>query len=157
DVRRAMVGRGILIAILLLTGTFCPVGKRSHYACSDCGLYSQDRVMFGIPMPIHERRPRTDWYDSRIGAPHPHRRSKSSCTAGLRLWLSPTYFACGTAEPLILWEGWVLKVPLRLGPLGLEVKYHQELTHASHDHREPADESWKRFDPDGKDEEVRRW
>src|SRR5262245_25217257 len=141
--RKVVVGGVALIVLLLAAGTFCTVGSRSHYTCLDCGLYFQDRVMFGFAMPIHERRSRTDWYDRRIGAPHVHRWSRSSCTAGLNLWQSPTTFACGRQEPLVGWDGWVMKVLARLERLDLDVTYHRELTHPNLDHREAAAEAWK--------------
>jgi hypothetical protein len=46
---------------------------------------------------------------------------------------------------------------LRLEPLGLDVKYHQELTHPRLDHRTAAAEAWANFDPAWKDDDVRRW
>lgn len=147
----------VLVLLSLAGGTFFTVGRRSHQVCVDCGMYFQDRVMCGISMPSHRRELRTDWYDRRIGAPHPHRWTKSSCTAGLNLWQSPTYFSCGRGEPLTATGTWVATVLGRLEPLDLDVKYHKELTHQVLAHREAAAGAWGSFDPKWKDEEVRAW
>lgn len=113
--------------------------------------------MFGIPMPITNREPRTDWYDRRIGIPHEHRWSKTTCTAGLNLWQSPTYFRCGSAEPISGNGDWLAKILTRLEPLGLDVRYHKELTHQDPEHREAAAAGWQSFNPAWKDEQVFSW
>jgi hypothetical protein len=104
-VRKAAFG-GLLPLLLLGAGTFCTVGRRSHFDCIDCGLYFQDRTLLGIRFPKYERRRRTDWYDRRIGTVHDHRWSTSKCTAGLNLWNKPTLFWCGRAEALVGTDDW---------------------------------------------------
>ena len=154
--KRWWIGIVTVIALVLIGGSFCTVGQRSHYICIDCGMYYQDRVMFGIPMPSYQREQRTDWYDRRIGMPHEHRWTKTTCTAGLTIWQTPTYFACGKAEPLI--DGkWAAIILARLEPLDLDVKYHRELTHQELKHREAATAGWQSFDPTWKDDQVLTW
>ena len=82
----AALGAVLSVLALLAAGSLDTVGRRSHYPRIDCGLYFRNRVMFGVPSPRYEPRPRTHWYDRRLAVPHGHRWSRWSCSAGLNVW-----------------------------------------------------------------------
>lgn len=90
-----------VIGAVVCVGLLMPVtvGTRKPYTCTFCRAERTDRTFLGYSWQQDRDTEFTAWYRSRRPA-HEHQWGRLTCTRGVSIFGTTTYFGCGPRHPV---------------------------------------------------------